>query len=167
MPSFLNRADLPRGIRNNNPGNLIQTNIQWQGKIPNPTDSRFEQFYDVVFGLRALLLDLRTDTQRYNGNVRQIIAEFAPAFENNTASYQNNIVSMIGSETVRVCRKDLIKLAKAIVIIENGQQYAPLIDNRWYEMAADKTEIPKCSQIPKQDNSALIKAAALFLLSQL
>lgn len=167
MPNFLNRADLPRGIRNNNPGNLVQTNIKWQGKIPNPTDSRFEQFYDVIYGIRALLLDLRTDTERHGGRVRDIIAEFAPAFENNTASYQNNIINMIGTETVRPCREDLIKLAKAIVIIENGSQAAQLLNDRWFEQAADKTAIPYCAQVPKRDNGAILKAGLLFLLSQL
>ena len=35
MSSFLGRKELTRGIRNNNPGNLVLTNIAWQGKIPN------------------------------------------------------------------------------------------------------------------------------------
>ena len=53
--SYLNRTDLPRGIRNNNPGNLIYTTIAWEGKISyannrdwsgTPTNivKKFEQF---------------------------------------------------------------------------------------------------------------------------
>ena len=32
--SYLNNSALPRGLRNNNPGNLVQTSIAWLGKVP-------------------------------------------------------------------------------------------------------------------------------------
>lgn len=35
-------TDHPRGIRNNNPANLIKTSIPWNGKLANNTDGRFE-----------------------------------------------------------------------------------------------------------------------------
>ncbi len=55
----LNGKKIPRGWRNNNPGNLIKTMIQWKGKLPylSNTDSKFEQFVDFKHGIRALIKD--------------------------------------------------------------------------------------------------------------
>jgi len=41
---------LPRGIRNNNPGNIRQNNIQWQGMSENPFDPHFVEFKEPVWG---------------------------------------------------------------------------------------------------------------------
>lgn len=55
MISFLHKPNLSRGLRNNNPGNLILTSIGWDGKIPNAqnTDGTFEQFTSANYGIRA------------------------------------------------------------------------------------------------------------------
>ena len=51
----------PRGIRNNNPGN-IECGSPWQGLRTQKerTDNRFAQFTDPVFGIRALACVLIT-----------------------------------------------------------------------------------------------------------
>lgn len=48
--------NLPRGIRNNNPGN-IRWGSDWQGLISEEerTDKSFCQFQDPVYGLRAMV----------------------------------------------------------------------------------------------------------------
>jgi len=50
---------LPRNFRNNNPMNVIKTNIEWEGKIPSEknTDKSFEQFETMYDGLRAGILN--------------------------------------------------------------------------------------------------------------
>lgn len=165
MTSFLDRSDLPRGLRNNNPGNLVQTNIPWKGKIPihQNTDSRFEQFISVHYGLRALFKDLSNDTKKHNGDVAKIISEFAPSFENNTVSYQNQVFQKVG-RTIRNCEEDLIPLAREIVRIENGTQFQHFISLAQYIEAAKDAGITQCNQEKK--NPAWL-GALFFILTQL
>lgn len=77
----------PRGIRNNNPLNIRIGNT-WLGEVPNPTDSDFEQFVHVKYGLRAGFCILRRYIRRYKRNtVRKIVTAWAPSTENNTERY--------------------------------------------------------------------------------
>ena len=60
MTDFRNNSNITaRGLRNNNPGNIIKTSISWQGKVSG-SDSRFETFDSVENGLRAVALNLMT-----------------------------------------------------------------------------------------------------------
>jgi hypothetical protein len=60
--SFLNNHTV-RGLRNNNPGNLIRTKDAWKGKIPfeQSKDTKFEQCTALKFGIRAMFRDLIND----------------------------------------------------------------------------------------------------------
>lgn len=51
----------PRGIRNNNPLNIIKTSIPWQGKLDDEhnTDGRFEQFDTMEHGIQAAIKNVR------------------------------------------------------------------------------------------------------------
>lgn len=52
----------PRGIRNNNPLNIIRSNVQWQGKISfdRSSDAKFEQFDTMLNGILAGAKNMRT-----------------------------------------------------------------------------------------------------------
>lgn len=130
MRSFLGLVDMPRGIRNNNPGNIvINSNNNWKGKIPlsQNTDGHFEQFSALPYGIRALIKLLRTyHAQGYN-TIEKIITKYAPAWENNTNAYIASVEAQTG-----VSRYDLINvdsfimlksLVKAISRHENGGNY--------------------------------------------
>ena len=76
-----------RGIRNNNPLNIRIGNT-WLGEVPNPTDSEFEQFVSILYGLRAAFVILRRYIRRYGRNtLRKIIHAWAPRSENDTDTY--------------------------------------------------------------------------------
>ena len=76
-----------RGIRNNNPGNL-RKGCKWLGLSPVQTDKDFCQFKTMEYGIRALLITLRTYYIKYGCNtVRKIISRYAPPNENLTDSY--------------------------------------------------------------------------------
>lgn len=78
---------ISRGIRNNNPLNIRIGNT-WLGEVHNPTDSEFEQFMSVTYGLRAAFIILRRYIRRYKRNtIRLIIKTWAPASENDTQRY--------------------------------------------------------------------------------
>jgi hypothetical protein len=137
--SYLNRNDLPRGIRNNNPGNLVRSNNAWLGKIPysQSTDIKFEQFIELRYGIRALMRDIYSDyTKKNKKTVIEIISEFAPSFENNTEAYINTVVKMIGSNVIGELTQDkMISLCKAIVLVENGSKYMKYITDKDYNDA--------------------------------
>ena len=47
--------NLPRGIRNNNPGNIRVAKIRWQGQKTAQFDQSFVEFDSPEMGLRALM----------------------------------------------------------------------------------------------------------------
>lgn len=131
--SYLNNH-IVRGLRNNNPGNLIRTNIAWQGKIAhsqNP-DKQFEQFENVHYGLRAMLKDLINDINKGKNTVKLLISEYAPPNENDTIAYINSVAKTLGvSPTQRLTEinsKFLLKLARAVLQVELGKAHKQITD---------------------------------------
>lgn len=135
MSSFLGKNNLSRGIRNNNPGNLVRTSETWLGKISHAknTDSRFEQFVDVQHGIRAMLRDLVNDISKGSNTITKLIHQYAPPFENNTISYINAVSKGVGigaNDTIKVVNNALLlKLARAIIDHENGKDGKLITDN--------------------------------------
>lgn len=103
--SFLGRNDLPRGIRNNNPGNIEQNEANnWRGKIPadQNTDTRFEQFETYYWGIRAMIKLIQGYVNRDGLNtIQKIIEKYAPSFENDVSAYVDMVsnASGIGANT--------------------------------------------------------------------
>jgi hypothetical protein len=127
-------STLSRGIRNNNPGNLIYTNIAWQGKIPlsKNTDGKFEQFVSMELGIRAMFKDLVNDINKGKNTVRKLITEYAPPSENNTGQYIKDVCASIGVSADDVIKsvnqKFLLMLGKAIIKKENGADASKVSD---------------------------------------
>ncbi|AXG72939.1 structural protein [Flavobacterium arcticum] len=147
MPkSYLNRTELARGLRNNNPGNLIRTSIAWEGKIPhsNSADAKFEQFYELRYGIRAMMRNLITHINKGTNTIEKLISKYAPSFENNTTAYINSVVSALGipkTATLDLSEETIIALCKIIAMIENGNDsYA--ITNQDYKDAIAILGIP-------------------------
>ncbi|MCK5519235.1 MAG: structural protein [Alphaproteobacteria bacterium] len=117
---------LPRGIRNNNPGNIRLSKTVWQGQKPAPqTDKDFVEFTTPLYGLRALMRTLLTYYLKYNlDTVECIINRFAPPHENATDSYIHHIAkSLKVRRTDRIdltSRPLMLLLARSIVLHENG-----------------------------------------------
>lgn len=122
----------PRGVRNNNPGNIDRTHPRqgWMGGIPDDklTDTRFEQFEAPLFGLRAIAKTLITySTKDGCRTVRDIIYRWAPRSDHNdTQSYALNVAHALGFSSELAMpnlhsEAALIVFLKAIVSQENGQ----------------------------------------------
>lgn len=145
--SYLGRANLPRGIRNNNPGNLTRTAIAWQNKVPHSqnTDQRFEQFRTFVWGLRAMIRDIRNDINLKGQNtIRKLITAYAPANENNTSGYINTLSTRTGigpDATLTADKETMRKLVREITVIENGNPvshgFTTWFDNAMFDAAWD------------------------------
>ena len=117
----------PRGIRNNNPGNIKYTGTAWLGLANPPHDGTFCVFTDARFGLRALAKVLR-NYNRYYGirTIYRIIKRFAPATENQTDAYIKSVAASTGYDPHTQLNLEsnavLVKLMKAIIKHENGKQ---------------------------------------------
>lgn len=126
---FSSKVQGPRGIRNNNPGNLENNGIQWKGLSSTQTDSRFYQFTDPRYGIRALARVLKTYERQYGLNtVEGIINRWAPPHENNTDSYIDHVASVLGVKRNQSfdVSQNLVQLAEAIIIHENGVNPYPM-----------------------------------------
>lgn len=115
-----------RGLRNNNPGNIVQSGIQWAGQVEG-NDPRFVSFATPEAGIAALGKNLIAYQAKHGLNTLQgIISRWAPASENNTNAYIAAVAKEIGvkADTPLNLRDSdtLTKLSRAIIRHENGQQ---------------------------------------------
>lgn len=125
-----------RGIRNNNPGNIRRA-CNWKGSLNISTDPEFCQFISMSYGVRALLITLRTYVVKHHlHTVREIITRWAPPSDgNNTERYIKFVESSIeygcSKLTMTLQPKDFKKefqhsecilylIAKAICKMESG-----------------------------------------------
>ena len=141
MKSYLGRTDLPRGLRNNNPGNLVRTGISWQGKVAHAqnSDPQFEQFTSLAYGLRAMMIDIAGDIAEGTNTLTALVNEYAPPSENNTNSYVNFVSQATGilpDVQIPMSKTIFLALIKAKVMMENGTNAAnQYISNADYEEA--------------------------------
>lgn len=114
----------PRGIRNNNPGNLREFGIPWKGKTGS--DGAFTKFATPELGIRAMTKDIYGDFARKGKRtVRAITSEYAPPTENNTNAYVNTVAQALGvgpdDEIDLTDEQQMLKLVRAKIGVENGK----------------------------------------------
>ena len=114
----------PRGIRNNNPGNIRKTDVKWKGEVAG-TDSAFETFVSMPYGYRAMIKLLQNYQKNHRlKTIRQIITRWAPPSENNTSAYISTVSKRTGiGPDVAIDMKDratALSVASAISFKENG-----------------------------------------------
>ncbi|NML34951.1 phage tail tape measure protein [Paraburkholderia antibiotica] len=114
----------PRGIRNNNPGNLNYVGQTGATKEAGP-NGRFAVFQTAEEGLRALGNQLRLYGTRGINSVRAIISKFAPPSENNTQAYIGSVSKGLGVGADSALDLNdprvLQSLMGAIIKVENGR----------------------------------------------
>ncbi|MDT3542003.1 hypothetical protein [Cronobacter sakazakii] len=131
----------PRGIRNNNPGNLDRGS-PWQGLVNNPSEPRFCTFKDPVWGIRALAVTLITyhDKRRAKDGssidtISEVIERWAPPNENDTAAYIREVAKAVGvtpDMVIDLHDYDTLRpLVEAIIRHENGRGPLKTL-NSWY-----------------------------------
>lgn len=116
----------PRGIRNNNPGNLVKSDIQWDGKVAGG-DGKFETFTAPEQGIAAMARNLIAYQERHGLNtVQDIISRWAPPKENQTGAYAASVAREMGlkpTDQLNVSDPAILsKLTEAIIRHENGKQ---------------------------------------------
>ena len=106
-------TNLPRGIRNNNPGN-IRWGSNWTGldSKGKKKDSSFCVFVAPEWGIRALTKLILNYDRIYNVNtVEGIITRYAPSNENDTEAYIAHVCKVGGfekDEELNVTDKDVM-----------------------------------------------------------
>lgn len=159
--------NLPRGVRNNNPGN-IEWGSPWQGLLTSgATDPRFAQFVDPISGIRAIAVTLITyydkrkakDGSRID-SVREVIERWAPASENNVTAYAKQVASLLNvfpqSETLNLHDYDTLRgLVEGIIRHENGDPrdygVTPVNNaNGWYKDDVIQEALRRAGVVPKE-----------------
>lgn len=155
VPSAQGVADptAPRGVRNNNPGNIMKGGDNWQGEVQG-NDPRYATFATPEAGIRAMGKTLLTYQEKHGLNsVEAIIARWAPATENNTAAYVATVAKEMGVKPDAALNlrdgDTLAKLTRAMIRVENGNQ--PYSDQ---QIATGLAAATKGSPLPKASASA-------------
>ena len=129
--SFINYVDAPLGLRNNNPGNIRDVGIGWEGKIGS--NNNFVVFEDVSWGIRAMIINFHTSiTIHGNETLYKYLTRYAPPIENDTAKYIQIVSQKTGIAPTEKIHFDFEKLKlilRAQFDVEIGPQFASLITN--------------------------------------
>jgi hypothetical protein len=176
MADYSAQASLPRGLRDNNPGDLQQPpGQQWQGTVG--MDGPFVVFADTTWGLRALARDLITKIS-VDGldTIATLINQYAPPSENDTADYISSVAADSGigaGDQLGTDQDTITSLMRAIVNHEIGdadsQNYVPDADIlKGYQMANDPTTVFSAAVVAAKANPgtaiAIGVGVALLLL---
>lgn len=89
--------NLPRGLRNNNPGNIRRNSDVFQGEKTS-SDREFKQFKSMAYGYRAIFKILFNYYRNYKlDTIRKMITRWAPPEDNNhTEAYIKTVSGYAG-----------------------------------------------------------------------
>lgn len=143
---YRKQPGLPRGQRNNNPGNIkINAANSWQGKVPvsQNTDGTFEQFVAYKYGIRAMIVLLRNYLSQGHNTLRKIIYKYAPPSVDPSQAYLNFVVARTGisaNTALSFNFSDFRKITLAMTRFENGRDVVTgaQFDAVWMEFFAGK-----------------------------
>lgn len=117
----------PRGIRNNNPGNIRKSGSNWKGKIGN--DGAFEVFDTPTNGIRAMMKLLLTYAATYKlVTVKEIVSRWAPTADGNNVPGYVTVVNKQGGLPAGAIldlsdKATMFKLVRGMIAKENGVSY--------------------------------------------
>lgn len=126
-------ASLPRGLRNNNPLNLVYA--RQAGTDPDsPSDGRFARFTTFDGGVTAATRQLLRDQARGDLTPRQLIQRWAPPNENQTGAYVANVSRSTGLDpdaAVNLHDANITAaLEAAMAKVETGRSLDPALFQR-------------------------------------
>lgn len=126
---FRKQTSYPRGIRNNNPGNLVEVSSGWLGQ--SGSDGRFAVFESMPWGIRAFLMNYYSSIERHKiSTLTDYIHRYAPPFENDTTKYINTVAARAGIDAngpIPTDRDTVTKIMRGQFEVELGKKYADMI----------------------------------------
>lgn len=122
-------ATVARGLRNNNPGNVMLTSpptawVGWVGAAEQ-TDPLYVQMIDMASGVR-MAARVFANYQRNYGltSIAALIARWAPSSENDTAAYVADVADRVGvnaGDAINLADRDtMYAFLRAVFRHENG-----------------------------------------------
>lgn len=122
----MRKNELPRGLRNNNPGNIRRNNDVFQGEVNPSRDKEFKQFKTMAYGYRAVFKILFNYYRIYQlTTIRKMISRWAPENENNTSAYVSLVSSYAGidpDDLISFDREQMIRIVAGMSKVENGRE---------------------------------------------
>lgn len=122
----MRKNELPRGLRNNNPGNIRRNSDVFQGEVNPSRDQQFKQFKTMAYGYRAMFKILSNYYRKYSlTTIRKIIGRWAPENENNTSAYVSLVSSYAGigpDDLICFDREQMIRIVAGMSKVENGKE---------------------------------------------
>lgn len=118
--------NLPRGLRNNNPGNIRRNSDVFQGEKTS-SDKEFKHFKSMAYGYRAIFNILSNYYRNYKlDTIRKIIGRWAPENENNTNAYIKAVSDYAGipaDDPININdREQMIRIVAGMSKVENGRE---------------------------------------------
>ena len=118
----------PRGLRNNNPGNIRNSDAtDWIGEVETSykKDNSFEEFISMAHGYRALIKLLQNYRKKHKcKTIADFINRWAPRTENDTTSYIRTVCREMQVPTTYIPdindKNTMCAFASAISLVENG-----------------------------------------------
>ena len=122
----MRNSSLPRGLRNNNPGNIRKNSDVFQGEKTS-SDKEFKQFKSMAYGYRAISKILSNYYRNYKlDTIRKMISRWAPENENNTDAYIKAVSDYAGipaDDPINVNdREQMIRIVAGMSKVENGRE---------------------------------------------
>lgn len=115
---------MTRGLRNNNPGNIRQSAVNYVGEVKPSKDNAFKQFESMAHGYRAMFVLLDAYHRKGFRTLRQMINRYAPPVENHTDKYLHFVAELAGvapDDVVDTKDHDtMVKIVSAMSRMENG-----------------------------------------------
>ena len=118
--------NLPRGLRNNNPGNIRKNSDVFQGEKTS-SDKEFKQFKSMAYGYRAIFKILSNYYRNYKlDTIRKMIGRWAPPKENHTEKYIQFVSDYAGipaDDPININdREQMIRIVAGMSRFENGRE---------------------------------------------
>lgn len=154
------RGLTPRGVRNNNPGNIeFNPANNWEGQKGVEPEGRFAQFQSPEDGIRAVHKLLTNYGKRGVDTIQEIISTYAPrADNNNTDAYIKAVSKDLGiAPNQAIDLTDLDTSARAVAAIlrhENGGDfYSPSMIKEGIMRSLNPDHVPTYTRTVKQSGS--------------
>ena len=131
-------SELPRGLRNRNPGNIRRSAVRYKGETESD-DAAFKTFASTAWGYRAMFVLLHTYRVRHGlRSIREMISRWAPPSENRTEAYIRAVSADTGigpDEALETLDPaTMVPVAAAISRVENGTAADPDEIRRGWEL---------------------------------
>lgn len=149
-------TNVPRGIRNNNPGNLMGTGFNGGTGVD---DKGYSTFDTPENGLRAMSIDLRNQQDLHGLNtISGIIGKYAPPGSNDTAAYIKTVSTETGfapDEKLDMHDPKVIaSLQTAMIKHENGAQPYGQQSIQWAANAATNPDQAGAAPVAQRDDGS-------------